>query len=124
MMTKIKRKTVAEKYDEISRLETFNERRKFLDEQSDEMRTALWLENLERKTKDMELSAEQKEIIAVIKSKFMTVEFAQAAKGKSEEEADAEYHEKMMKASQLFSKEAFRELFAILGDSSTLKSAC
>jgi hypothetical protein len=117
----IDRKTVVEKYDEVSRLETRQERREFFGRQSEEMRVVLWLENIDRKTKGVELSAEQKEILDVIKKKFITVEFAQSVKGKSEADAGQEYNELMGKASQLLGKDNLREWFGILGDSSTLK---
>ncbi len=116
----IDRKTVMDKYDEVSRLETFSERREFLLKQSEEMRVALWLENIDQKTKKIELTAEQKEILDVIKKKFITIEFAEFAKGKSEEEAEPEYNKIMNEASQLLGKDNLRELFVILGDSHTL----
>ncbi len=109
-----------DKYDEVSRLETLSERREFLLEQSEEMKAALWLENIDRKTKEIELTAEQKEILDVIRKKFITVEFAESARGKSEEEAEPEYKEVMSQASQLLGKDNLRELFVILGDSNTL----
>lgn len=123
-MTTINRKTVMEKYDEFSRLETLGERRELFGKQSEEMRVALWLENIDRKTKGKELSAEQKEILDVIKKKFITVEFAKSVRGKIEEEAGPEYDEIMSKAAQLLGKENLRELFVILGGSSTLKAVC
>ena len=123
-ITMIDRKTVLGKYDAISRLETFSERREFLRKQDEEMKVALWLENINRKTKDVKLSAEQMEIIDVIKKKFITVEFAASARGKSEEEAEPEYHEIMSRASHLLGKDNLRELFVILGDSSKLKTNC
>ena len=104
-MITIDRKTVMEKYDEIGRLETLGDRREFLLKQSKEMKAALWLENTDQKTKRMEMSAEQKEILDVIKKKFTTVEFAEFAKGKSEEEAGPEYIEVMTKAIQLLGKD-------------------
>ena len=82
----INQKTVREKYDEVSRLQTLGERRKFLRNQSEEMKVALWLENIDRKTQGIEISPEQKEILDNIKKKFITVEFAEFARGKSEEE--------------------------------------
>lgn len=123
-MSTIDRETVMEKYDEVSRFETLNERREFLSKQSEEIRVALWMENIDRKTNGIELSIEQKTILDVIKKKFITVEFAEFAKGKSEEEAGQEYNEIMSKASQLLGKDNLRELFIILGDSSTLKTIC
>lgn len=123
-MTMIDRKTVSEKYDELSRLETSAERREFLGRQSDEMRVAVWLENIDRKTKTIELSAEQREILDVIKEKFITVEFFRSALGKSEEEADPEYLEIMQKANELLGRDNLRELFGIPGDSATLKPSC
>lgn len=126
-MTTIERKTVMEKYDEFSRLETLGERRELFGEQSEEMRVALWAENIDRKTKGKKLSAEQKEILDVVKKKFITVEFAKLARGKIEEEAGpefSEYNEIMSKATQLLGRENLRELFVILGDSSTLKAGC
>jgi hypothetical protein len=113
-----------EKYDEVSRLETLDERREYLSKQSDEMSVALWLENIDRKTNGIELSAEQKEILDVIKKKFITVEFADFARGKNEEEAGSEYTEIMIKASQLLGQDNLRELFLILGDSGRLKTSC
>jgi hypothetical protein len=120
----IDRKTIMEKYDEVSRLENFSERREFLLKQSEEVKIALWLENIDRKTKGIELAAEQKEILDVIKKKFITVEFAESARGKSEEEAEPKYNEIMGEASQLLGKDNLRELFVILGDSNTLKTSC
>lgn len=119
-MTMIDRKTVVNKYDEVSRLETLSERREFLLKQSEEMKVALWLENINRKIKGIELTAEQKEILDVIKKKFITEEFAESARGKSEEEAEPEYNEIMSRASQLLGKDNLKELFVILGDSNTL----
>ena len=113
-----------EKYDEVSRLENFSERKEFLLKQSEEVKVALWLENIDQKTKGIELAAEQKEILEVIKRKFITVEFAESASGKSEEEAEPEYNEIMSKANQLLGKDNLRELFGILGDGSTLKTSC
>lgn len=109
-----------DKYDEVSRLETLSKRRGFLLEQSEEMKVALWLENINRKTERIELTAEQKGILDIIKKKFITVEFAESARGKSEEEAEPEYKEVMNKASQLLGKDNLRELFVILGDSNRL----
>lgn len=116
----IDRKTVVDKYDEVSKLETFSERKNFLLKQSEEMKVALWLENMNRKMKGIELTAEQKEILDVIKKKFITIEFAEFARGKSEEEAEPEYKEIMSRASQLLGRDNLRELFVILGDSNTL----
>ena len=79
----IDRKTVMEKYDAVSRLETLAERREFLGKQTEEMRVALWNENIDRKTKGVELSSEQKEILDVIRKKFNTVEFAKSVRGKT-----------------------------------------
>lgn len=123
-MTIIDRKTVMEKYDEVSRLETLGERREFFGKQSEEMKVALWLENIDRKTKGMDLSAEQREILDVVKKKFITVEFAESARGKSEEEAGPEYNEIIGKASRLFGKDKLGELLAIIGDSNTLRASC
>lgn len=120
----IDRKTVMEKYDEVSRLETFDERRRFLGEQDEEMRAALWLENVARKTKGLELTTEQKEILEQIKKKYITVEFAQSVRGKSEEEADEEFQKTMKKATEIFGRDNIREWFAVLGDSGSLKSPC
>ena len=120
-MTTIERKTVVEKYDEISRLETFDERREFFGKQSEEMRVALWFENIDRKTKGVELTAKQKEILDVIKRKFITLEFAASVRNKSEDGAPLEYQEIMNNASQLFGKDNLRDWFVILGESSTLK---
>lgn len=116
----IDREIVVEKYEEVSRLKTSSERMEFISKQSEEMRVALWLENIDRKTKRVELTAEQKEILDIIKKKFITQEFAESAKGKSEEEADPEYNEIMSRANQILSKDNLRELFGILGDSNTL----
>ena len=124
LLRTIDRETVVEKYNEISRLETLNERRKFLNKQNEEMKIALWLENIDRKAKDMELSEEKKEILDVIKRKLITVEFAGFAKGKEESEAPPEYIEFMTKASQLLGQDNFRDLFGILGDGGTLKEIC
>jgi hypothetical protein len=118
----IDRKTVMEKYDEVSRLETLSERREFLGKQTEEMRVALWNENIERKTKGVELTADQKEILDVIRKKFNTVEFARSARGKKEADAGNEYTETMSRANQLLGKENMREWFGILGDSKTLKN--
>lgn len=123
-MTTIDRKTILEKYSEVSLLETLDERREFLSNQSDEMRVALWLENIDIKTKEIELSTEQKEILDVIKKKFVTVEFTKFAGGKSEADAGQEYNETMSKASQLLGRDNLREWFGILGDSNTLKISC
>jgi hypothetical protein len=117
----IDRKTVMDKYDEVSRLESLSERRKFLLEQSEEMKVALWLENIDRKIKGRKLTSEQEEILDVIRTKFITVKFAESARGKSEEEAGPEYTEIMSKASQLLGEDNLKDLFVILGDSSTLK---
>jgi hypothetical protein len=117
----IDRKTVMEKYDAVSRLETLAERREFLGKQTEEMRVALWNENIDRKTKGVELSSEQKEILDVIRKKFNTVEFAKSVRGKNEADAGKEYNETMSEASQLLGKENMREWFGILGDSKTLK---
>ena len=120
-MISIDPKSVMEKYDEVSRLETLDERREFFGSQTEEMKVALWLENIDRKTKDVELSAEQKEILEVIKRKFITVEFAKSVRGKSEEEAPLEYHETMSKATHLLGQDNLRDWFVILGENSTLK---
>ncbi len=112
---------VSEKYDEINRLETIAERKKLLSKQSYEMRTALWHENIERKTKELTLSVEQKEIIDVVRKKFITVEFAKSASGTNEEDAPQEYKEIMGRASQLLGKEMMRDLFGIMGDTKTLE---
>lgn len=117
----IDQKTVIEKYDEISRLATIPERQEFFRKQSEEMRVALWNENVDRKTKGVELSSEQKEILDVIRKKFNTVEFAKSVRGKKEADAGKEYNETLTKASQLLGKENMREWFGILGDSKTLE---
>jgi hypothetical protein len=117
----IDRKTVMEKYDEVSCLETLAERREFFGKQTEEMKVALWQENIDRKTKEVELSSEQKEILDVIRKKYITVEFAKSQRGKSESEAGKEYNETMSKASQLLGKENMREWFGILGDSKIIK---
>ena len=123
-MATINKKIVLEKYDEVSHLETLGERREFLLKQSEEMKVALWQENIDQKTKGINLSAEQKEILNVIKKKIITVEFAESVKGKSEEDAGSEYNETMSKASRLLGREMLRELFIILGDSNTFKESC
>ena len=112
---------VSDKFYEISRLETMDERKEFLSKQSYEMRIALWHENIDRKTKKLQLSAEQEEIVDVVKRKFITVEFAKSASGMNEADAPQEYQEIMGKASQLLGKEMMRDLFGILGDTKTLK---
>ncbi len=117
----IDRKTVIEKYDEVSRLETIEERREFLGRQTEEMKVALWLENIDRKTKGIELSVEQKEILDDIKKKFITVEFAKSVRGKNEADAGQEYNEVMGKASRLLGKKNLGDWFGLIGDSSTLK---
>lgn len=114
-------KAVPEKYDEISRLETRAERGAFLSKQTAEMRVALWNENVDRKTKAMNLSDEQKETLDVIRKKINTVEFFRSNYGKKEEDAGAEYQQIMNKALQLFGRETVNELFGILGESKTLK---
>lgn len=116
-MNSIDQKEITEKYEEISLLETLAERRESLHKQSEEMRVNLWLENIDRKTKEMALSDEQKEILEVIKKKFVTVEFAESVRGKSEEEAEPEYHQIMAQAAELLGKDNLRELLFILGDS-------
>lgn len=118
------REKVLEKYDEVSRLKTHGERREFLGKQTNEMKTALWLENIDRKTKEIKMSAEQKEILEIIKKKFITAEFAQSAKGKSEADAGQEYNEIMNKAGQLLGRDNLREWFVVLGDGNTLKTIC
>ena len=120
-MSTIDRKTVVEKYDEINQLETRTERLELLNKQSDEMRIALWQENIGRKTKGVELSAEQKEIIETVSKKVFTVEFFRSAKGKNEEDAGEEYHDIMGKANQLLGSQMLTELFGIIGDSKTMK---
>ena len=117
----IDRKTVIEKYDEVSRLETLSERREFFGKQTEEMRVALWQENIDRKTKEVELSSEQKETLDVIRKKINTVEFFRSNYGKKEADAGAEYHQIMGKALQLFGQEMVNDLFGTLGDSKTLK---
>ena len=114
-------KIVSEKYDEISRLETRSERGAVLSKQTFEMRVALWNENVDRKTKELDLSSEQKEILDVIRKKINTVEFLKSNYGKNEVDAGAEYHQIMGKALQLFGQEMLNDLFGILGDSKTLK---
>jgi hypothetical protein len=114
--------TAAQKYDEINRLETRTERMELLHKESEEMKVALWLENIDRKTKGKELSAEQQEILEVIKEKFITVEFFESAKGKGgEEEAGEEYSEIMGRASRLLGREMMSELLGIMGDSQNMK---
>ena len=120
-MRTLDRKIVVEKYDEVSRLGTLDERRELLVNQSHEMRTALWQENIDRKTKEVELSAEQKEIIDTIRTRFITVEFGKFAHGTDETDAVQEYHNIMGKASQLLGKQLMRELFVGLGGSIILK---
>lgn len=120
-MNSIDRKTVVEKYDEINRLEARSERIELLNKQGDEMRIALWQENIDRKTKGVELSAEQEEIIDTVRKRFITVEFLKYAHGKEEADAGQEYHDIMGKASQLLGREMMTELFGIIGDSKTMK---
>lgn len=117
----INKKMVSEKYDEINRLGTVAERKEFLSKQSYETRTALWHENIDRKTKEFTLSAEQKEIIDIVRKKFFTVEFAKSVSGTNEEDAPQEYQEIMSRASRLLGKEIMRDLFGIIGDSKTLE---
>lgn len=117
----INQKMVSEKYDEINRLGTVAERKEFLSKQSYEMRNALWHENIDRKTKELTLSAEQREIIDVVRKKFITEEFAKSAFGTNEEDAPQEYKEIMGRASRLLGKEMMRDLFGILGDTKTLE---
>ena len=114
-------KMVSEKYDKINRLGTVAERKEFLSKQTYEMRTALWHENIDRKTKDVTLSVEQKEIIDVVRKKFITVEFAKSASNTNEADAGQDYKEIMGRANQLLGKEMVRDLFGILGDSKTLE---
>ena len=120
-MITIDPKTVEEKYDEINHLETRSERIGFLNNQNEEMKVALWMENIDWKTRGIELSAEQKEVLDVIKKKFITVEFAESARGKSEENVEQEYNDIMGKPSQLLGREIMGELFGIIGDSKTMK---
>jgi hypothetical protein len=120
-MSTIDPKTVVEKYDEINQLETRMERLGLLNKQSDEMQVALWHENVDRKTKGVELSAEQKEIIDTIRKKFFTVEFRKSARGKNEGDAGEEYHDIMGRANQLLGNQMLSELFGIIGDSKTMK---
>ncbi|HEX8286769.1 MAG TPA: hypothetical protein VF556_02165 [Pyrinomonadaceae bacterium] len=117
----IDQKAVAEKYEEINQLEARSERIELLNNQSAEMRVALWQENIDRKTKSLELSAEQKEIIDTIRKRFITIEFAEFASGKSEIDAGQEYQDIMVKASQLLGREMMGELFGIIGESKTMK---
>ena len=120
-MITIDPKTVVEKYDEINHLEDRRERIELLNKQSDEMRVALWRENIDRKTKSLELSAEQEEIIDTVRKRFLTVEFLKSARGKEEADAGEEYHDIMGKASQLLGREIMTELFGNIGDSKTMK---
>jgi hypothetical protein len=113
--------SVVEKYDEINNLETRNERIELLNKQSEEMQVALWQENINRKTKSVELSEEQKEIIDTIRKNFFTVEFRESARGKDEADAGQQYHDIMGKASQLLGREMMGELFGMIGDSKTMK---
>jgi hypothetical protein len=120
-MNTVDPKAVVEKYDEINQLEASRERIELLNKQSEEMRVALWHENIDRKTKSLELSAEQKEIIDTVRKRFFTVEFLKYAYGKDEANAGEEYHDIMGKASQLLGREMMSELFGIIGDSKTMK---
>ncbi len=113
--------TVIEKYDQVSKMESIAERRKFLTSQSEEMRAALWLKNIEKKTEGIDLSAEQIEIIEIIKEKFVTVEYAKSVKGTSEADAGDEFKQIMGKAMKLLGKDMMRDLFWLLGDSKTVK---
>jgi hypothetical protein len=120
-MSTIDPKTVVEKYDEINNLETRNERLELLNKQSDEIQVALWQENVDRKTKSLELSEEQKEIIDTVIKKFFTVEFRESVRGKAESDAGQEYQEIMGKANELLGGQMMGELFGIIGDSKTMK---
>jgi SAM-dependent MidA family methyltransferase len=120
-MKTVDQKSVVEKYDEINRLEARSERIELLNKQSDEMQIALWQENIDRKTKSLELSEEQKEVIDTVRKKFFTVEFRKFARGKEEANAGQEYQDIMGKASQLLGREMMGELFGIIGDSKTMK---
>ena len=120
-MKTIDPKTVVEKYDEINQLEARSERMELLNKQSEELRVALWQENIDRKTKGVELSVEQKEIIDTIRKKYLTTEFFKSASGKDEAEAGQEYNDIMEKASQLLGRKIMGELFGIMGDSKTMK---
>ncbi len=121
LMRTIDPNSVVEKYDEINNLETRNERIELLNKQSEEMQVALWQENINRKTKSVELSEEQKEIIDTIRKNFFTVEFRESARGKDEADAGQQYHDIMGKASQLLGREMMGELFGMIGDSKTMK---
>lgn len=120
-MKTIDPQATAEKYDEINRLETRGERIELLNKQTEEMRIALWLENVSRKTENLQLSAEQKDIIEAVKEKYFTVEFFKSARGRDEADAGPEYHEIMGRASRLLGREMMGELFGIMGDSKTMK---
>jgi hypothetical protein len=120
-MRTIDPKTVIEKYDEINQLKTRSERIELLNNQSEEMQVALWLENIDRKTKSLELSAAQKQIIDTVRKKFFTVEFRVSARGTEEANAGQEYQDIMGKASQLLGRGMMGELFGIIGDSKTMK---
>lgn len=117
----IDRKAVMEKYDEISRLETMSERRDFFGKQTAEMKAALWHENIERKTSGVVLSAEQKEILDVIRNKYITAEFYKLPADKRDANLMQEFKEAQTKAMQLLGKELMGELMAVLGDSKTLQ---
>ena len=120
-MITIDPKTVVEKYDEINDLETRTKRIELLNKQSAEMRVALWQENIDRKTKGVELSVEQEEIIDAVRKKYFTVEFFKSAHGKDEADAGQECQDIMGKASQLLGTEMMGELFGIIGNSKTMK---
>ena len=115
-------KIVSEKYDEISRIEDITERTAVLANQTEEMKVALWNENVDRKTKGLDLSSEQKEILDVIRTKVNTVEFHRLRRSNKKADAGKEYYETMAKASQLLGEENIREWFGIMGDSKTLKT--
>lgn len=117
----IDEKTIGEKYDKVSKLTTLNDRRKFFVKQSEELGVALWHKNIAEKTQNLDLSTEQKEIIGLVKDKFITVEFAKSVRGKTELEASEEYHEIMTRAKQLLGDELFLDLFLILGSSDVLE---
>jgi hypothetical protein len=117
----IDRKTVTEKYDEVSRLETMSERQDFFRKQTAEMKAALWQENIDRKTSGIVLSAEQKEILDVMRNKFLTAEFFTIPADKRDANTMQEFKETQAKAMQLFGKELTGELLAVLGDRKTLK---
>lgn len=120
--TTVDSKTVAEKYEEVSKLKKRTERQEFIRQQTPEMLVALWNLHFDRKLKEMELTDAQKRHVEKIRL-LVTVEFIIEAKGSQpyEKAAFVEFNNAMMEAFQLFTKQQINELFYILGDSKTLE---